>query len=218
MTSFLKAAAVAAIITGFAAPALAMDLTPLSERPYITTLFDTAAAPLPTKARITLAPRLSSDARIGVVRVDRGRMITLPFNEAESWERLDSALPQRLIPVTAGAYLNAVPNIPMDGQDTDNKIDEIRLAAVDSGLDYVLIYGIFNDAYFASFGGKHLRETGLSVAFGSPAWQGGDAKALLVDSYTGEVIDAAVTWRPDMGALTDAVADIISTHSPRETA
>lgn len=218
MTSFLKAAAVAAIITGFTSPASALDLTPLSERPYTMAMFDDAAKPLPPTTRMTSAPRLSSDARIGVVRVDRGRMIALPINEARSWDNLDGAMSQRLVPVTAGAYLNAVPDIAMDGQDTDNKIDEIRLAAVDSGLDYVLIYGIFDDAYFASFGGKHLRETGLSVAYGSPAWQRGDAKALLVDSYTGEVIDAAVTWRPDMDALTEAVANIITAHSPRETA
>lgn len=214
-TSIFKAALSAAIITGFAAPAQAQ----LSEA-IVNEFSGRTVVPIdlydgvPTDLGITPAiSRLPGDAVIGLARLDKGRMIAIPYQEADDWTAMSSHLSQELRSLTPAAYLGAVPNIAMDGQDTDNKIDEIRLAAVDSGLPYVLIYGIFDDAHFASFGGKALRETGLSVPYGSPSWQRGDAKALLVDSYSGDVLGAVTTWAPDMPSLTAEVGQMIDSLS-----
>ena len=166
-----------------------------------------------TNNRVVLNPILAKDARIGLARIDKGRFITTPYQEADDWNALAQTLTQELHPIKPSIYLNVTPEIDMDGQDTNNKIDEIRLAAVESGLPYVLIYGIFDDAHFASFGGKALHETGLTVKVGCQSWQRGDAKALLVDSYTGEVIDAVTTWAPDMPALTKDIRQMLSTLS-----
>lgn len=207
-TSIFKAALTAAIFTGFAAPATALTLSIPEFAQTDMNVFEDDVISKPT------APAFDAAAPIAIARIDRGRMITTPYTEADDWATLSQSLVQPLASLSPAAYLRAVPEINMDGQDTDNKIDEIRLAAVDSGYPYVLIYGVGADAHFASFGGRSLRETGLNVPVGSQSWQGGDAKALLVNSYTGEVIDAVTTWAPDMPSLTAEVKAMIEGLSP----
>jgi len=65
--------------------------------------------------------------------------------------------------MNAGDYLKYIPEIPFDGVDTDNKIDEIRLTAANEGYSHVIVYGMGADAYWSSIGGKALAETGLTV-------------------------------------------------------
>lgn len=145
--------------------------------------------PLQQEVRATLP----SDANIAVARLDGGRLIPTPFAEEFDWALLAKRTGASIEPLSAGAALNYVPEIPFDGVDTDNKIDEIRLAAVGEGYSHVIIYGVGPDARWASLGGKALVETGLTVGEDCNSWEEAKAKALLVDAYTGLVLGAATT-------------------------
>ena len=48
----------------------------------------------------------------------------------------------------------------MFGQDSMNRIDEIRMTASDLRMNYVLIYGMGKDAGWGSFGGFSLMGNG----------------------------------------------------------
>jgi len=204
MTKLLKTAAIAALITGFANSASALEVTNPMEVPGVgiemvegQQLYDKTAA----------APVLSMDAKIGVARLDGGRLIPTPHTEEFDWKMLDKRADLDIEVMNAGDYLKYIPEIPFHGVDTDNKIDEIRLTAANEGYSHVIVYGMGTDAYWASFGGKALRETGLTVHPDCTSWDQAKAKALLVDSYTGEVLGAAkadnVTY--NIGYLADDV-------------
>jgi len=113
--------------------------------------------------------------------------------------------------MNAGDYLKYIPEIPFQGIDTDNKIDEVRLAAANEGYSHVIIYGVGTDAYLSSFGGKSLERTGLTVDADCKSWDAAKAKALIVDSFTGEVLGAAtadnITY--NIGKLADDVERVI---------
>ena len=57
----------------------------------------------------------------------------------------------------------------------------------------MIVYGMGTDAYWSSFGGKALSETGLVVHEDCDSWDKAKAKALLVNTHTGEVLGAAKT-------------------------
>jgi len=56
-----------------------------------------------------------------------------------------------------------------------------------------------------------LDATGLTYDEASDAVRDGDAKALLIHSYTGDVLGAVTTFAPDMETLTQLVLDMTST-------
>jgi len=157
-------------------------------------------------------PALSPTARIAVARLDGGRLIPTPFFETEDWTYLDRRVSAEIKQLGAGTYIHYIPEIPFHGQDTMNKIDEIRLAAANEGFDHVLIYGVGPDASWASFGKRALSETGLTVREDCKSWEAAKAKALLVNSYTGEVIGAATANEVDynIGQLADGIFDLIT--------
>ncbi|MGB0908547.1 MAG: hypothetical protein ACPGVT_13745 [Maricaulaceae bacterium] len=209
MTSILKAALIASIFTGFATPSLAEDMSvPLL---HDITLFTQAPAPetLNTNKDNTTAS-LPYGASIGIARIQSGQIITAPYQETPNWNALSRSGTFDLNYVTPGAYLNATPSYTESYTVSDNVLDEIRLAAVDSGLPYVLFYGTEGDAHWASFGGKALVETGLNIPQESLAWESADAKAMLVDSYTGDVLGAVTTNSLDMETLTQEVGAMIT--------
>ena len=158
---------------------------------------------------------LKSGATIGVARLDGGRLIPTPFVEEQDWLFLNRRTDHSIRQLGSGNYIKYIPEIPFDGQDTDNKIDEIRLTAANEGMDYVIIYGVGPDARWASFGGKALVETGLTVDHDCDAWKAAKAKALLVDSYTGRVLGAATADNIDfhIGELADRVGELITALS-----
>ncbi|WP_371397701.1 hypothetical protein [Fretibacter rubidus] len=203
MTSILKAALTAAVITGFSTSAVAGTLSVPEFAQADMELFEDDLVLPSTTANF------DANTPIALVRIDGGRMITTPYQEADDWATLSETLAQPIRHLSPAAYLSAASETPVDGQEADNTLDVIRLAAVDTGYKYVLIYGTGKDAHFASFGGKSLRNTGLVVPVGSQSWQGGDAKALLVETHSGTVIDAVTTWAPDMETLTRDVGEMI---------
>ena len=209
VTKLLKTAAITALITGFANGAAALDIgNQLDAHSSVMELFDS-----PVLAETFVQrPMLEKTAKIAVARLDGGRLIPTPFGEEFDWKMLDKRLGADISLMNAGDYLKYTPEIPFQGQDTDNKIDEVRITAAAEGYSHVIIYGVGPDASWSSFGGKALRETGLTVQDGCKSWQKAKAKALLVNAYTGEVLGAATADNIEfnIGELADNVGDLVT--------
>lgn len=209
MKRILTAATTAALLTGFAATAYA-GAPGLNDGDFF------VVSPIPPLQQ-EVAPKttasLPTGATIAVARLDGGRLIPTPFAEAFDWELLARRTGANIEPLSAGAALDYVPEIAFQGVDTDNKIDEIRLAAVGEGYSHVILYGVGPDARWSSFGGKALAETGLSVDEDCRSWDGAKAKALLVDAYTGDVLGAAVAddITHNIGKLADDMERVMGT-------
>ncbi|WP_026941914.1 hypothetical protein [Hellea balneolensis] len=210
--TLFKTAAIATLITGFANSASALEVTnPLLAPGAAVELFDG-----PTLSETTYnSPIIEASAKIAVARLDGGRLIPTPYGEEVDWEMLDKRMSADIELMNAGDYIKYIPEIAYPGQDTDNKIDEVRITAASEGYPYVLIYGVGPDATWASFGGKALRETGLSVKDGCDSWQKAKAKALLVNAFTGEVLGAATAENVEfnIGELADNVGDLVKSLS-----
>jgi len=200
MTKLLKTAAIAALITGFANGAHALSTTDALNIDGVN--YEMVEA--------ETTPLMRSD-KIAIARLDGGRLIPTPFGEEFDWDMLSRRTTANLSLLSAGDYLKYIPEIPFQGVDTDNKIDEVRLTAVNEGFSHVLIYGVGPDAHFSSFGGKALSETGLSVHEDCKSWDSARAKALLVNARTGEVLGAAtasdITY--NIGELADDVERLL---------
>jgi hypothetical protein len=197
MTTLLKTAAIAALITGFANTANAGSPTAFADDAYLA-MVEPAVIATPhggsaelRQAAFIAQEKLTEKNRIAVARIDGGRFIATPHNEVADWTFLDKRVDVKLDVMTAGDHFKYLPGIDFQGVDTDNKIDEIRLTAANEGYSHVILYGLGADAYWSSFGGKALSETGLTVHEDCNSWDEAEAKALLVDTHTGEVLGAA---------------------------
>ena len=218
MTKLLKTAAIAALITGFANTAQAgspyafqtdAELAMVGPVELITPTMEYGE---PLQLASLEQESFAKTARIAVARVDGGRLIPTPYGEEFDWKLLDKRVDQNIEVMNAGDYLKYIPEIPFDGVDTDNKIDENRLTAANEGYSHVILYGMGTDAYWSSFGGKALVETGLTVHEDCDSWKAAKAKALLVDTHTGEVLGAAkaddVTY--NIGLLADDMERVLN--------
>lgn len=212
MKSILKTAAVAAILTGFANSAQAMDFTPITDTGSVQLLHTSYLAPsfggggmMPSRFTEKLAVK-SAPAKIAIARLHKGRFLPLPHQEAPDWEMLNTDGGAIFSPLSASTHFDILPEIAQNGVDSDNKIDEIRLTATAQNQDYVLIYAVNEGASWGRFGDRDLEATGLSYDEASNAVGDGDAKALLVNAYSGEVVGAVTTFAPDMKTLTNLVA------------
>ena len=209
MTKLLKTAAITALITGFANSASALEITnPLIAPGAAIELFD---GPVLSDT-FEKPPVLTQNAKIAVARLDGGRLIPTPYDEEVDWTLLNKRISTNIELMKAGDYIKYIPEIPFQGQDTDNKIDEVRITAAAEGFSHVIIYGVGPDASWSSFGGKALRETGLTVHDGCGSWQKAKAKALLVNTYTGEVLGAATAENIEfnIGELADNVGNLVT--------
>lgn len=226
MTTLLKTAAIAALITGFANSAHAGSPYAFQSDDYLAMVTPPVVAtadimtPHYGSAEIRQIDTLQQDslmetARIAVARLDGGRLIPTPYGEEYDWKLLDQRSDFNIEVMNAGDYLKYIPEIAFDGIDTDNKIDEIRLTAANEGYSHVILYGMGADAYWSSFGGKALTETGLTVHEDCDSWDKAKAKALLVDTRSGEVLGAAkaddVTY--NIGYLADDMERVLNTLS-----
>ena len=164
-------------------------------------------------------PVFNTNAKIGIARLDKGRLIAAPFNELRDWSFLDKRAAANFGIISPAAVLKNIPNVPMDGRDSDNKLDEIRLTASDLGMDYIVIYGMGKDAEWGSFAGKAMANTGFIIE-GKNISPRGDAKAILVDTYTGKIYGTVTSDEAEFGVgdLTDKVQSLIEglgTHTAK---
>ena len=186
LTSTLTAAA---MIAGFAHSANALEvMNPLAVPGYEIELFDG-----PTLSQTSFkAPALPKTAKIAVARLDQGRLIPTPYSEEYDWTLLDKRSDMEVSLLSLSAYLKYIPATPLHIAQSDNRIDEVRMTAALEGYSHVIIYGTGRDAAWHSFGSRALEHTGLTMEGDDPAiWKKSKAKALLVNSFTGEVLGAA---------------------------
>ena len=172
MINLLKTAAIAALITGFANSASA--LTPhdgsaemrqaeLQAASYVQTITPHAGSAERRQATQLVVDKITSEDRIAVARLDGGQLIPTPFGEEFDWELLDRRVDLDIDLLPPSTFLKYSANYAYAEGDTDNEIDEIRLTAANEGFSHVILYGIDADAYWASFGGKALPDTGLII-------------------------------------------------------
>jgi len=218
MTTLLKTAAITALITGFANAAFAGSPTAFADDDYLA-MVEPAKVVTPhngsaelRQAALIARENLSADYKVAVARIEGGRFIATPYDEAIDWTFLDERVDVKLDLMTAGDHFKYLPAIDFEGVDTDNKIDEIRITAANEGYSHVIVYGLGTDAYWSSFGGKALSETGLTIHEECDSWDRAEAKALLVNTHTGEVLGAAkaddVTY--NIGYLTDDMERVLN--------
>ena len=151
------------------------------------------------------------DAQIGIARLDKGRLIPAPLGELQDWSFLNKRSVANFAPISPAAVIKNIPEVPMGGRDSDNKLDEIRMTAADLKMDYVLVYGMGKDAQWGSFGGKALMETGFQIDENTVSPRAG-AKALLVDTYTGKIFGEVTSEEIEFGVgdLTEKVDALIA--------
>jgi len=215
MTNFVKPIAATLLLSALASNASALEVY-LKSNAIIAPPAHSTYAHLPAKTEALAPtqaqfPHLRRQSPIGFARLDQGRLISTPFRELSDWQALTAITGRAFHPINVGTYLNNVPEMSLPSTDTDNKIDEIRLTARDQGLDYIVIYGFGADANWASIGGKPLKETGLTVPAGTPAWQRGEGKALLVNTYSGDVLGSVITGFEDVEPGAAILAGRVST-------
>lgn len=206
----LKAASIAALITGFANSVSALEITnPYSLPGYEIELFDG-----PTLEQTASAtPALTTSAKIAVARLEQGRMIPVTYSEETDWKFLDKRSDMDVSMLSVSDYLKYVPATPIHIADSYNGIDEVRMTAAMEGYSHVILYGLGRDASWNSFGSRALENTGLTMDESQKVWRKAKAKALLVDSFTGEVLGAvsADNIEYNIGELADNV-DLLMTE------
>jgi hypothetical protein len=90
-------------------------------------------------------PNLRFPARIGLARIDKKRLISLPIDEAEHWQDMGSELGARygdFIPVSP--LVAGMVNPERHRNSQVNVVEEIRRGAARQHLDYVLIYEVMD--------------------------------------------------------------------------
>lgn len=217
MKTILKTAAIAAILTGFANAAQAVEFTPLTKAQGAVTLL--AGAQLSPAsfggdhvpaAILAQTSNKTSPPNIAIARLHEGRFLPLPQLEAPAWAALNTLSFAQFSALPASVHFDMIAAVPLGAPQSDNRIDEIRLAAAAASQDYVLIYAVNDGASWGRFGDRDLDATGLKYDIGSDAVRDGDAKALLVASYTGEVLGAVTTFAPDMETLVNLTAEMMA--------
>lgn len=197
MSSFLKTALTfktaltAALFAGICNSAIALELySPIDTDVTYATHVVTEDTIQPFSA----SPKVTTPVKFGVARLDGGRLIALPYGEEEDWTFLNRRLDASFEPISIRGYLNNVPEIPMNGRDSDNKVDEIRLTARDQKLDYVIIYGV----------DKSKRNAPI-------------AEARMIDIYSGAELGKVTAERDEIefniGKLADRVGDMVTLYT-----
>jgi len=163
-----------------------------------------------------LKPAAHSDAfvptgaKVGIARIEDGRLRAAPFNELRDWATMSLTLdPARIsfAPVSPVALARFTPT----QVDSANKIDEIRLAAAEQGMSHVIIYGREADARWNSFGGMALDNTGLTIPAGHRLSPKGKVKALIVGTYSGTIYGTVTSQDGEsLGDLTGRVKTVLS--------
>jgi len=87
-------------------------------------------------------------------------------------------------------------------------------------MNFTLIYAVGPDADFELFGHRSLEETGLNLPSHQAHWGKAKARAVLMNSFTGDVLGMVTAENIDynIGELADKAGDLIKTLSVVKTA
>jgi len=165
------------------------------------------------RAIAAIEPNLKFPARIGLARIDRGSLTTLPPDEAEHWQTMTSNLGSSygsFIPVSPfiASYVDrAVPN--RSGlKVASNTIDHIRKGAARQHLDYVLIYEVTRKTDKRS-NALSLADASILGMFVIPSKKinvASTASAILLDVRNGYPYLTATEFAEDNGLSTSVHA------------
>ena len=109
----------------------------------------------------SIEPSLRFPSRIGLARIEHGRLISIPSDEAQDWDQMRQDLGQdygALVPVSP--LIAAMVNDERHRGGTKALVDSIRRASARQHLDHVLIYEV-NDV--SDQKSNALRVTDLTV-------------------------------------------------------
>lgn len=108
-----------------------------------TTSLTQSAADLEVRDIAAVEPNLHFPARIGLARIEKGRLITLPVDEAQDWGDMATNLGQEYGEFIAVSPLIAsMVNSSPKPNDVGHVVQHIRRGAARQHLDYVLIYEV----------------------------------------------------------------------------
>lgn len=210
MTIFTKArfmASAALALTTLASPALAGDAALSTEG-----LQHLAETAVHVQERRT-------PVKVGIARIEDGHIGIATYEELESWanfswQNQDGAADIHMISPVAVAQ--QTPKSVANLRDVDNPIDLIRLAAIDQGLDYVLLYDTGNGTAATPLARTSFRAMGITGWEAPDTDRAQSAKVLLVDVYEGYLRGTAEI-APDaqtLDRLMDAAGALMDTLEP----
>ena len=90
-----------------------------------------------------IEPNINFPARIGIARIEQGRLITVPADEGENWSEMAKSLGPNygeLIPVSP--LIASMVNPNTTSNEIGQVVNHIRRGAARQHLDYILIYEV----------------------------------------------------------------------------
>ncbi len=180
------------IATALSALVFAANSNAQEAQQQTNTVLKEVSLTVPFKEKSDPQPTIQMSSKIGIARIENGRLISAPMAELRNWAALDKLSDTTFAPISPVALFKNVPMGPKIERESENKLDEIRITASDLNMDYVLIYGMGGDAQWGSFAGQAMAETGFTVDKHTISPRG-EIKALLVNTYTGKVYGTVVS-------------------------
>lgn len=152
-----------------------------------------------------IEPDLRFPARIGLARIDRSRLISLPIDEAEHWQEMGEALSRSygdFIPVSP--LVAAMVNPGRHHKVPVNVVDEIRRGAARQHLDYVIIYEVMDvsDSKRNALQLADLSVLGLFVLPSRDVKVEATATAMMIDVRNGYPFGTASAFADKRGIST----------------
>ena len=136
----------------------------------------------------SIEPSLQFPARIGLARIERGRLISIPADEAQDWNDMREELGPDygdFIPVSP--LIAAMVNHNTRSHSTKSLVDSIRRASARQHLDHVLIYEVtdISDQKSNALRAADLTVLGLFILPSRDVKVDTTATAMLIDVRNG---------------------------------
>lgn len=162
------------------------------------------------RAIAAIEPNLRFPARIGLARIEGGRLVSVPADEAQSWADFSDQLGAdygALIPVSP--LIAAMVNDGGQNYDTKGIVNSIRRAGARQHLDHVLIYEVasVNDRTSNALRVADLTVLGLFVLPSRTVKIDTSATAMLIDVRNGYPYGSATAFASKDSAVSYAGAD-----------
>ena len=135
-----------------------------------------------------IEPDLQFPARIGLARIERGRLISVPQDESESWTKLYNRLGPsfgEFVPVSP--LIASMVSAPRKAHERAQIVNDIRRGSARQHLDYVLIYEV-SDTSDQSRNALQLADLSILGLFVLPSRNmkvDSTATAMLIDVRNG---------------------------------
>lgn len=142
-------------------------------------------------------PDLQFPARIGLARIERGRLITIPQDESESWTKLYNRLGPsfgEFVPVSP--LIASMASTPRKAGGGSQIVNDIRRGSARQHLDYVLIYEV-TDTSDQSRNALQLADLSILGLFVLPSRNmkvDSTATAMLIDVRNGYTYGTATAF------------------------